>query len=186
MVGAPPGVPTEVAACQYRLKEINGPALVFVSTTVIDWAAILTGETALVVIRQFAETSERFKVSVIGYVLMPSHLHALLGLRDITKLSKFMQSFKGLSSRAAKGTIFKSGSNHQFEGDGFKLWKRRFDDVIIESEKQFRIKLDYIHTNPVRAGLVESPTDWVYSSAKDWLTEKRGLVKIDKEFLWHD
>jgi putative transposase len=169
-----------------RLKEIRGPALVFVSTTVIDWAPILTGETASVVIRQFAETTERFKVSIIGYVLMPSHLHALLGFREIKQLSKFMQSFKGLSSRAVKGTIFKSGSIQQFEGDGFKLWKRRFDDVIIESEKQFRTKLDYIHTNPVRAGLVESPTDWVYSSAKDWLTVEMGPVRIDKVFSWHD
>jgi putative transposase len=168
-----------------RLKDITGPALVFVSTTVIDWAPILTGETALAVISQLAETTERFCISVAGYVLMPSHLHALLGLKDITRLSKFMQSFKSLSSRTAKGTIFDVNNNPPIEGDGFRLWKRRFDDVIIESEKQFRIKLDYIHTNPVRAGLVESPTDWPYSSAKDWLTGETGLIKIDKEFSWY-
>jgi len=44
--------------------------------------------------------------------------------------------------------------------------------------------MDYIHNNPVKAGLVASAVDWKYSSAVDWLTDKDGLAKIDKEYHW--
>jgi len=64
------------------------------------------------------------------------------------------------------------------------LWKPRFDDIVIKSEKQFRIKLDYIHNNPVKSGFVISPTDWRFSSAGDWLDMQPGLIPIDKEYGW--
>jgi hypothetical protein len=44
--------------------------------------------------------------------------------------------------------------------------------------------MDYIHTNPVKAGFVANAVDWKYSSAVGWLTDKEGLVKIDKEYQW--
>jgi putative transposase len=185
VVGARPRVPTEATIMPVnRLKEFTGPATVFVSTTVIDWAPILTDKTASITVTQLAETATHFDVSIAGYVLMPSHLHAILGFKEIARLSKFMQSFKSLSSRTAKETIFGLNNQQHFAGDGFTLWKRRFDDLIIESKKQFSIKLEYIHDNPVRAGLVKSPTDWVYSSAKDWLTGEKGIISIDKGFSW--
>jgi len=66
------------------------------------------------------------------------------------------------------------------------FWKPRFDDLIIWSEKQFRIKVNYIHNNPVKAGLVERPIDYAFSSATDWLLDKPGLVPVDKEWTWSD
>jgi hypothetical protein len=58
-----------------------------------------------------------------------------------------------------------------FDHNGrFVFWKQRFDDLVIWLEKQFRIKVDYIHNNPVKAGLVERAVDYPYSSARDWLT----------------
>jgi len=56
--------------------------------------------------------------------------------------------------------------------------------LIAYSEKQLRIKMAYIHNNPVRAALVESADDWLYSSAVDWLTTGKGLIEIDQEFRW--
>ena len=61
---------------------------------------------------------------------------------------------------------------------------RRFDDLIIYSEKQLRIKLEYIHNNPVRAGLTENALDWKYSSAVDWLSDKKGMIDIVKDYSW--
>jgi hypothetical protein len=52
------------------------------------------------------------------------------------------------------------------------IWNPRFDDVAICSEKQFRVKLHYIHTNPVKAGLVKSDVDYPWSSAAVWLNGK--------------
>jgi len=59
-----------------------------------------------------------------------------------------------------------------------------FDDLVISSEKQFRIKLEYIHNNPVKAGLVTTAVDYSYSSARNWVGEGKGLVEIDNDFCW--
>jgi len=51
------------------------------------------------------------------------------------------------------------------------LWNKRFDDLVITTEKQFLIKLDYIHNNPVKRGLVERPDKWRFSSYIFWHSE---------------
>jgi len=165
--------------------EINGPALVFITTTVIDWIPIFNSkEFAMEILKQLDETAKYFKASIIGYVIMPSHIHFLLGLSDYGELSEFMKAFKGITSRKLKNSVIEWYGN-KFTNDGkFQLWKRRFDDVIIYSEDQFKIKLDYIHNNPVREGLVSDPVDWTYSSASDWLSGKAGIIKIDKDYSW--
>ncbi|PKK82440.1 MAG: hypothetical protein CVT49_13725 [candidate division Zixibacteria bacterium HGW-Zixibacteria-1] len=167
--------------------ELHGPALVFVTTTIQEWTPIFQEEKlASLIVSQLKETIEHYRVSLVGYVLMPSHLHMLLGFKEIGKLSRFMQSFKILSSKLLKDSIPKSISGKFFNKNNFRLWKPRFDDLIITSEEQFRIKLNYIHFNPVKTGLVDNPTDWKYSSAGDWILEKPGLMPIDKDFTWID
>ena len=155
---------------------MEGPALVFVTTTVADWApALASSKAASDVARQLEETAQFFGVAIMGYVIMPTHIHALLGFSDITKLSQFVQSFKSLTARRIRQLdLGKSGT----------LWMRRFDDVIVYSEEQFRTKLNYIHNNPVKEGLCASLTDWSYSSAPDWLLNKPGLIEITKSWDW--
>lgn len=48
----------------------------------------------------------------------------------------------------------------------------RFDDLVIVSQKQFGIKLNYIHENPVRKELVTNAVEWKWSSAKFWLFDE--------------
>jgi len=167
-----------------RLK-ISGPALVFITTTVTDWLPIFEKEqAALIAINQLKETAEFYGVSVIGYVLMPSYLHALLGFSDISELSKFVQGFKSLTSRKLKRNYLGQFKTKLNAGGKFRLWKQRFDDIIITSQEQFEIKLDYIHHNPVKAGLAKNAIDWKYSSASDWLDGNPGLIEIDKDYKW--
>ena len=160
--------------------DISGPAIVFVTTTVFKWRPILTKETvASIVIKELQNTQSLFKMSFIGYVIMPSHIHLLLGFHDIFNLSKFVQTFKSITSRQIKRLSLKE----LYEND-YKLWKPRFDDLIVTSERQLKIKMEYIHNNPVKAELVEQAEDWTYSSAVDWLTDRSGLITIDKEYQW--
>ncbi|PKK82445.1 MAG: hypothetical protein CVT49_13755 [candidate division Zixibacteria bacterium HGW-Zixibacteria-1] len=167
--------------------ELQGRALVFVTTNTQEWTPIFREEKfASLIIRQLGETLNYYGVSLVGYVLMPSHLHMLLGFKEVEKLSKFMQSFKILSSKLIKGSLRESIYGKFMDKNRFRLWKPRFDDLIITSEEQFRIKLNYIHYNPVKAGMVDNPAEWKYSSAADWILGKPGLIPIDKEFAWTD
>ena len=118
----------------------------------------------------------------MAYVLMPSHLHTVIGVSDYPLIAKFMQSFKIVSSKSLKphvGGDFRG----RFDKNGrFNLWQPRYDELLIVSERQFRRKVEYIHTNPVRAGLVGEPEDWPYSSAGEWSGKESGIISIDRDF----
>lgn len=149
--------------------------MVFVTTTVVDWRPIFVADrSADVAAAQLHETTAYFGVSIVGWVIMVTHIHALLGFPAVERLSRFMQSFKSLSVRklcTASGTAA-------------ALWKPRFDDLIVWSEEQFRVKLEYTHNNPVKAGLVEDPCDYRWSSAKDWLLDEVGVMPVVKTWGW--
>ncbi len=66
------------------------------------------------------------------------------------------------------------------------MWRQRFDDLVIWSEKQFRVKVEYIHSNPVRAGLAAKAEDYPLSSAGDWLCGRPGKMAVDREWNWLD
>lgn len=164
-----------------RLK-IKGTALVFVTTSVVEWLQILDKkEVADIIVSELKSSLVTYDVSPLGYVIMPSHFHGLFGFKGIENLSNFMHCFKGITSKKIKGlNLVELNSND------FKLWKPRFDDLIIKSSKQFKIKMEYIHNNPVRGGLVKKAEDWPYSSASEWLTGNKGLIEIDKNYEWLD
>ncbi|MCK5127383.1 MAG: transposase [candidate division Zixibacteria bacterium] len=133
---------------------------------------------------QITETASFFDTSVVGYVVMPSHVHMLIGMPDMSLLSKCIQSFKSITARRLLGALKESSSTLSCSSRPHKLWKRRFDDVIITSELQFRRKLQYIHDNPVKAGFVKESIDWEYSSARSWILGEPGLITIDRKYGW--
>ncbi|MEW5797200.1 MAG: transposase [Candidatus Zixiibacteriota bacterium] len=104
-----------------------------------------------------AEAVRRHSVRLYGYVLMPNHIHLLVGIETGgLGLSPFMRDIKSMSWCL----IFPNRPG---------IWMAGFDDVAVFSEEQFRIKLTYIHNNPVRAGLATEPEAYRYSSAGVWL-----------------
>ncbi|SYZ72179.1 conserved hypothetical protein [Candidatus Zixiibacteriota bacterium] len=168
-----------------RRLQLSGKALVFVTTSVVDRRPIFNDfKLADACISQLKEASDYFHASIMGYVLMPSHFHGLIGFPQIEHLSFFMQRFKANSAMAVKNILAKTDCS--MRKSTFSLWQRRFDDLIIISNEQFRIKLEYIHNNPVKAGLISKPTHWKYSSANDWLNDSSESLKIDPDFWWNE
>jgi hypothetical protein len=60
-----------------------------------------------------------------------------------------------------------------------QFWQRRFYDLNVWSHKKKREKLEYMHMNPVKRGLVSSPRDWAWSSCAWYEGSDDGLVRID-------
>jgi putative transposase len=140
---------------------ISTPSLYFVTTTFTDWRHLMFSESTRDNVEKalFKHVIEK-ECGLMGYVLMSSHLHLLVGCaRGGYQLSEFMRLFKSTTAR----NLFP---------DWKPVWKKRFDDLVITSEEQLRIKLDYIHYNPVRAGIVKSPEEWKWSSARFWVNEE--------------
>ena len=66
----------------------------------------------------------------------------------------------------------KNNTTHQF-------WKRDNHPAELPYSNWIKQKIDYIHINPVRAGIVETPEDYVYSSAKNYIRLEAGLLPLE-------
>ncbi|MFH2056255.1 MAG: transposase [bacterium] len=116
--------------------------------------------------------SRKYEARVAGYVFMPSHIHLLLFI-DGDKLPRFMRDFKKYVSQKSSPDLGITEKN---------IWMPRYDRVAIRSDRVFRTKLDYIHSNPRRAGLVDIEEAWRWSSAADYVTDSRGEVLVWKDW----
>jgi len=117
----------------------------------------------------FRLDKERSKL--LAYVFMPSHLHMVLLIGGVA-LSDFMRDFKKYTAQKHLIEICKSNP----------VWQERFDRQAIWSYDVLTTKIEYIHNNPVKAGLVDSSEKWLYSSAGDYMGRGKSPVEICKEW----
>ena len=61
----------------------------------------------------------------------------------------------------------------------FKVWQDSFWEQNIYTDAFLKQKLDYIHLNPVRAGIVNNAVDYFYSSARNYYLDDQHLIEID-------
>ena len=111
---------------------------------------------------------KKYSAGLVGYVFRPTHIHLLLHI-DGRLLSGFMRDFKKFISQKASRDL---GINESI------IWMPRYHRISIFSNDLLRIKLQYIHNNPVKSGLVESPEEWEYSSARDYSNNGTGFIPI--------
>ena len=99
-------------------------------------------------------------------------------------LPRFMQSFKILSSKKLKEVLQPGILKKFIQNDKFRFWMPRYDDFLVTSEEQYNRKLNYIHNNPIKAGISGRPEDYPFSSARNWLLGEPGIITIDKDYSW--
>lgn len=104
-------------------------------------------------VRRLGDAVEGRPVSCLAYCLMDNHVHVILH-GDGQGISRVMRDVLGGHSR-----FF----NRRHERSGY-LFGARFHDVHIASDAQMHAALRYVALNPVRAGLVDHPRDWPWSS----------------------
>lgn len=110
---------------------------------------------------------------VHAYVLMTNHVHLLVTGRRAGAVSDLMQSVGRRYARYVNGTYGRSGS----------LFEGRFRNSLVQSERYLLSCYRYIELNPVRAGIVEDPVDYRWSSHRHHaLGEPNGLITLHPEF----
>jgi len=127
----------------------------------------------------------RHKFHVLGYVVMPEHVHLLLSEPEQGNPSKVLQVLKQKVSRALRRKRTKSSPgqlSQRFSAQGVEaehFWQRRFYDFNVWSAKKVREKLNYMHRNPVHRRLVLHSKDWPWSSWSHYAKGETGLLRID-------
>jgi putative transposase len=155
-----------------RFKDQGFGECFFITTSFRDhntWGEIAGVYQILVnaIAYQLIETQSK----LIAYVLMPSHLHAIL-LINGKALSDFVRDLKKYTSQ--KALLDMCGTN--------SIWQSRYDRLVITSDKALSTKINYIHLNPVKAGLVKEPWDWKWSSARDYFDGRKGPLDVWMEW----
>ncbi len=107
------------------------------------------------------------KALCLGFVVMPNHVHAILWFPTPGQLSVFMQQWKRLTSHRLR-LLVRNRFVHYAEktGPDDPFWQSKYYPFNLYTEPKIWQKLKYMHKNPVRAGLVAQPCDWVFSSAR--------------------
>ncbi|HYG75697.1 MAG TPA: transposase [Planctomycetota bacterium] len=130
--------------------------------------------------------SWRHQVGVVGYCVMPNHVHALLRPTQAGLLSTFMQQWKRLTSTAIQEFLhlgqpddYSPFSKHVRDSAGIvHVWQARYYPFNVYTARKALKKLEYMHNNPVKAGLVSDPCDWPWSSAAYFLKGRPSPVRL--------
>ena len=125
------------------------------------------------------EVRSRFGFRLIGYVVMPEHVHLLIREPKTANPSKALQVLKQRVSRTLQQPTRSSSEADSSDARGLHFWQQRFYDFNVWSSDKVRDKLDYMHANPVKRELVEHPKDWPWSSWSHCENGEEGLIAID-------
>jgi putative transposase len=127
----------------------------------------------------------RHEFHILGYVVMPEHVHLLLSEPKKGTPSKVLQVLKQKVSRALRRKPRRSAPGQlslafpEAGAEEAAFWQRRFYDFNVWSAKKVKEKLEYIHGNPVKRKLVTHPKDWPWSSWSHYAKGEEGLLRID-------
>lgn len=127
--------------------------------------------------------NQKWPSKIIAYVLMPDHFHLISNPRD-GRTKEFIGTLKSLSAKSivsvCKQFPFAAGP------DGHQVWQESFKAMPLWSGWMIWQKINYIHANPVKAGLVRSAKDYHWSSFRSFHSQGDEPIAVDHEWSWPD
>jgi putative transposase len=135
-------------------------------------------------VKILGQVRDRYGFSLVGYVVMPEHIHLLISEPAMGTPPTAIQVLKQRVSRRLWRKR-RSPTNQlklRFEGEEDSLprfWQRRFYDFNVWSLKKKVEKLHYMHMNPMKRGLVNHSKEWPWCSISFYSNSEQGLVRID-------
>jgi putative transposase len=134
-------------------------------------------------VKTLGEVRHRCGSVLVGYVVMPEHVHLLISEPEKGGIAQLVQVLKQRVSRAMRGRKRRTFNQLVLNfphpvGELRRFWQRRYFDFNLYTAKKLQEKLNYIHANPVQRRLVKHPGDWPWSSWSFYV-HGEGLLKMD-------
>lgn len=164
----------------YQIVDQRAPY--FLTFQIVDWIDVFTRKIYKdILIDSFKYSIENKGLQIFAYVIMSNHVHLIANSVN-GNLSDIVRDIKKFTSKQIIITIdnlpesrrewmlnrFKFNASHLKSNKNYQVWTHENHAVILYSNKFFEEKIEYIHNNPVRAGIVEKPEDYLYSSARNY------------------
>jgi len=174
---------------KYKIR--NPDAMYFVTITAVGWVDLFTRpELKHVIIDSLRYCQKEKDLIIHAWCLMPSHLHLIISSSN--DLSAILRDFKKFTSKELVRTIeeihesrrgcildlFGEVADHLKRIRNYKVWQDGNHPIQLFNAAITRQKLDYIHNNPVADETVGEPGDYLFSSARDYYTNKKGYLDL--------
>jgi REP element-mobilizing transposase RayT len=176
----------------------NPTAAYFVSFATVYWIDVFTRAEYFNILGNSISYCRKEKgMELFGYCFMPSHIHFIFRSKD-EEPAKLLGDFKKYTSKKMINAIsehpqesrrewllwmFERAGKKQSNVEGYQFWQHHNKPIELWSTGVIKQKLDYIHNNPVVAGFVNIPTEWKYSSARNFAEEDPAFEIDDIGFL---
>jgi REP element-mobilizing transposase RayT len=175
----------------YKIRDQDLPH--FITATVVDWIDVFTRKSYRDCIIECLDYCMKNKGMILyGYVIMSNHIHMIVQSNE-GNLSDLIRDFKKFTAKTILDKIqnepesrrewmferFKLATESHSRNKNHQFWQYGNHPEEIYSNKFMWSKLDYIHLNPVRASIVEKASQYIYSSASNYVNDT-GLLYIEK------
>jgi len=176
---------------QYTARDPDG--IYFLTFTIVDWVDIFTRQSYKEIVVNSLKYCQSAKgLRLFAFCLMTNHIHLIASSNGKNKLFEIIRDFKKFTNRAIIEEI-KNGNESRkkwilnkfaFAGkyleriENFKVWQDGYHAVELTSNNFTYQKLNYIHQNPVRAGIVAEPEHYIFSSASNY-SNLGGVIDVE-------
>jgi REP element-mobilizing transposase RayT len=173
---------------RYRADDL---APSFCTITVLDWLPVLIEARYIdPIVESLNYCRTQRGLQLFAFVVMPNHLHLIAAARD--DLNMVIRDFKRFTSRMIHDRLNEDGRGSVLhwlqhatqaarrQRGELGLWADGFHPQAVYSRDVIQQKLDYLHNNPVRKGLVQTPEAWWYSSAGWYAGDKPVCMEMDQ------
>jgi putative transposase len=175
-----------------KYKILDQSRLYFVSISVIKWIDLfIRNQYKNILLDSLSYCHEKKGLDVFAWCIMTSHAHLIIGTHG-SKMEDILRDFKSFTSHKLRLAIEQNPSESRKEwmlqlmysagfansnNRGFQLWQQDNHPIELSTNEMMDQRLDYLHNNPVKAGFVTKPEEYLYSSARNYAGEA-GLLKI--------
>lgn len=176
----------------YQIKDQE--AIYYFTFQVVGWADIFSRQIYRdTIIESFKFCKKEKGMELFAFVIMTNHVHTIMRSKE-GKLSDLVRDFKKHTSKQILKEISESNKESRKEwlemifryhakfnkrAGEKQVWTHENHAVELNTNEMIDSRLNYIHENPVRAGWVENPEDYLYSSARNY-AEMENLMDINK------
>ena len=176
---------------RYKIWEQSG--LNYITLTTVGWIDIFSRQRYRdILIDSLRYCCEKKGLHIVGWVIMTNHIHMIV-FTEGTDLSDVLRDFKKFTAYKILESINKEPESRRewllymfsyfasknTNNRNYQVWQQENHPIALWSLPVIWQKLDYIHQNPVRAGIVADATHYLYCSAGDYFTGKKGLLEVD-------
>lgn len=163
-------------------KITNQHGLYFLTFQVVDWIDLFSRKNYRdIIIDSLKYCIDNKGLQLFAYVIMTNHIHLIANCPE-GNLSDVIRDFKKFTSKSFLDIAltvtesrrswmldrFRAHAASHKRNENFQIWTHENHPIELYSGKFVRQKLNYIHNNPVKAGIVENPEDYQYSSARNY------------------